>query len=249
MAEFSPELYVAFGRVGYKAYLPQIMMYELLMNGYKLDPMNEDELEPELWPKENPYIKKEKKMDNYIFDTRERDELLRDLEDAEERNNVKDAEIDNLRVEIADMKKKLTKKFAECKDLGQRIHDLDTLMSNKNERIRADHEKIADLNKTIKNMTSQVENQAETISNQRDEIKALKTKVAFLNGMCSGAEVLTKENSDLKVAYKRRIEELDKVYSERNSLRDEIEKRDNLIHRYEIMRQTLQMIFGVNIDI
>ena len=165
-----------------------------------------------LWPKENPYLKKEKDMNN-AFDARERDKLLNEL-------NTQNAHVGAMGHELAELRNEFDQMEQDLADAEERENVKDALINEQ-------RKKIEELNITIKNMTSQVEKQAETISNKRDEIKALKNKVAFLNGMCSGTEFVTKENAQLKEEIKLR----DTVIIE---LRKNINVLVHKIRKYEV---------------
>ena len=195
-----------------------------------------------LWPKENPYIKKEKKMNNCTFDARERDKLLTEL-------NTKNAHIGAMRHEIAELRKEFDQMETDLADAEERNNVKDAL-----------------------------------IDEQRKKIEELMNKNAFLNGLCSGAEVVKKENADLKKKLTmkfaeckdlgQRINDLYALMSNKNEhIRADHEKIAELetklkfseacnkaadlenamlkrkIVKYEIMRQTLQAVSGFEIKI
>ena len=62
-------------------------------------------------------------------------------------------------------------------------------------------------------------------------------------------EELSKDNEYLHDEYKKRIGELDKAHIQLRNQRDHIKDLNNIVDKYEVMRQTLQALCGVEIDI
>ena len=143
------------------------------------------------------------------------DELERELEDAEERCNVKDQRIDELHEINEHQKKQIETQAILIRKLRGNIAELEEGQKLLEDRKATIKQLVDERDRLLHDLKCA---HAE-INDLCDEIKALKNKVVFLNGMCSGAEVLKKENDQLK-------KELKALIAANEDLNDRIKKMD-----------------------
>ena len=349
---FEPKLYFAVGRAGGKVYESQRLMYDLLVNGYKLEPMdvkkennmNDIEFtnlhvknilngvigakppkqpvmskpiqhmavqEPEIvlkssWDGDDvngvmatfrkdiyakvadttdkaivdaiiDFARSEGFTDAYLIDKTYimaaldskllQEELERALDDAEERNNVKDHHIDELRNANEHQKKQIETQAATISQLRRHLKEYDdrnTQLKNElnrhnnfnfkldanNEKLKAENDdlkkKLTDKFAECKNLGQRINDLDTLMGNKNERIRADHEKIADLNRTIRETrEHMNKLYDDIHdIATER-----DTVKAENAELNKKIDEMENLIGRYEVMKQTLEMVFGDVINI
>lgn len=172
-------------------------------------------------------------MNNYIFDARERDKLLTEL-------NSQNALIGNMRHEIADLIEQRDTFERDLADAEERENVKDALIDEQRKKIEEMRDEIVDDNRSIKYLNRQIENQAETIRKWRNEITIKSAKdFSIIVKLSEENKELNKECCDLhnveanlRATIKIRDSQIDELRDHTNNQRKQIETQAENIRRY-----------------